>query len=42
MSQCLTDANPEARAKGRKAFLLWSEVDPSHADQLFKILDYSI
>lgn len=42
MQQCLTDANSEARAKGRKAFLVWQTIEPQAADQLFRVLDYAV
>jgi hypothetical protein len=42
MQQSLTDANPEARQNGRKAFLVWQRYAPHDADQLFRILDYAV
>ena len=38
----LTDANPEARQKGRRAFLSWYSQSPNAADNLYKILDYQV
>lgn len=42
MQQCLTDANPEARQNGRRAFLLWQRISPCEAEQLYKGLDYAV
>lgn len=42
MHLALTDANPEARMKGRRAFLSWYSQSPNQADNLYKILDYSV
>ncbi|CDW90677.1 clip-associating protein [Stylonychia lemnae] len=42
MQQALSDANPEARQAGRKAFLLYEQYAPYEADQLYKMLDYQV
>lgn len=38
----LTDANPEARQRGRRAFLSWHSQSPNHADNLYKVLEYQV
>ena len=40
LSQCITDANSEARANGRKSFLVWQKLAPTNAQNLFAVLDY--
>lgn len=42
MHAAITDANPEARMRGRRAFLSWYSQSPNAADNLYKILDYSV
>lgn len=38
----LSAANPEARQKGRRAFLSWYSQSPTHADNLYKVLEYQV
>jgi hypothetical protein len=42
LQQCLSDANPEARLNGKRAFLEWFKISPHTADNLFKMLDYTM
>ncbi len=42
MHLSITDANPEARMRGRRAFLSWYSQCPNSAENLYKILDYSV
>jgi hypothetical protein len=42
MQVAITDANSEARMRGRRAFLSWYTQSPSSADNLYKILDFSV
>ena len=42
LQSALSDANSEARHKGRRAFLAWEKRCPRNASQMFQILDYSI
>jgi hypothetical protein len=38
----LSDANPEARLNGKRAFLEWFKISPNTADNVFKMLDYTM
>ena len=40
IQQCVTDANSEARANGRKSFLMWQKLSPHSAQNLFTMLDF--
>ena len=42
MHAAITDANSEARMRGRRAFLSWYTQSPNSAENLYKILDYSV
>ena len=39
LSQCINNPSAETRTIGRKAFLLWQNIDEGSADQLFNTLD---
>jgi len=42
LQSILSDASGEARAKGRKCFLVWYEVCPESANNVFQLLDYAV
>lgn len=42
LHQCLANANAEARSIGRKAFLIWQQLNQEQANNLFGTLDYAV